>query len=156
MRVIHHTTHHVLFHLGLFSGFALLVPVITKAIEQSVRPWTIAPETFYAGVMLVIISAFLLYRVKERFPDLLKSLGFAMFIPGGINVISGIININDILAQKPSITGLAVVKPIAEFYVHHSVPSVLSVAAVYLFVGGLLYWIGIKLDAAKSKFSWDH
>lgn len=153
MRIVHHTTHHVLFHLGLFAGFALLIPVITKALETTQEPWKIAPETFFGGVMLIVISAFLLYRVKESLPDLLQSLGFAMFLPGGINVVSSVFNVKEFIAQETSITGLAVVQPVAQFYVEHSVPSVLSVAAVYLFVGGMLYWVGLKWNQAKNKFS---
>ncbi len=153
MRILRHTTHHVLFHLGLFAGFALLIPVVSKALETSVEPWKVAPETFFGGAMLVLISAFLLYRVKESVPDLLQSLGFAMFIPGGLNVISSVFNVKEFITQKPTMTGFAVIQPVAEFYIVHSVPDVLSVAAVYLFVGGMFYWVGLKMNQAKNKFS---
>ncbi|MBI4146676.1 hypothetical protein HY489_05060 [Candidatus Woesearchaeota archaeon] len=156
MRIVHHASHHILIHLGLFSGFALLIPVITKAFEQNAKPWILEPSIFFGGVMLVIISAFLLYRVKENMPDVLQSLGAMIFLPGAINVISGVINIHDFLTTKTSLSGMAVVKPIAQFYVEHSVPSVLSVAAVYLFIGGMLYWIGYKMQRVKDKFSFNN
>jgi len=152
-KLVHHASHHILIHLGLFAGFALLIPVMTNALENHASPWELSPEVFFGGIMLVIISAFLLYRVKESFPGMLQSLGGTIFIPGAINVISGIFNVKDFLVSQSGLTGMTVMKPVADFYMTHSVPAVLSVAALYLFVGGTLYWVGHKLQCVKDKFS---
>ncbi|RMD57609.1 hypothetical protein D6825_03475 [Candidatus Woesearchaeota archaeon] len=154
MRFIKHSAHHVLIHLSLFSGFAVLIPITTQAFEKSMKPWVVSPSIFTAGTMLILISALMLYRVKNSLSGVLQSLGYTIFIPGAISLLSGVMELNDLL-EGSSITGLSVIKPVAEYYIHHSVPTVLSVAAVYLFIGGVLYWLGSKLDNAKRKFSWN-
>jgi len=152
-RLVHHASHHILIHLGLFAGFALLIPVMSNAFDQKVVPWVLAPSIFFGGMMLIVISAFLLYRVKESFSGMLKSLGVTIFIPGALSLLTGVLNITDVLKANSSVTGMAVIGPVAEFYVSHSVPTILSVAAIYLFVGGVLYWVGNKMQAVQDKFS---
>ena len=154
MKVVHHAVSHVLIHLALFSGFALLIPVIGSALESDSTPWVASPSVFFGGIMLIIISAFLLYRVKESISGTLQSLGAAIFIPGALSVITAVIDLKDFL-KGSKIAGLSVVEPVADYYISHSVPVVLSVAAVYLFVGGTLYWVGNKLQRFKDKFSFD-
>lgn len=155
MQFIRHSFYHVLIHLALFSGFAILIPVITKAFETQAKPWAVSPSIFGAGMMLVAVSAVMLYRMKEDIPHVLQSMGATIFLPGAISLLSGILSFKDLLTDS-SISGLAVVKPVAEFYIEHSVPTVLSVAAVYLFIGGMLYWLGHKFQQARDKFSFQN
>lgn len=154
MKVVHHAVSHVLIHLALFSGFALLVPSVGAAFEQGVSPWVASPNVFFGGMMLIIVSAFMLYRIKESVASTLQSLGITIFLPGALSVVSSVLTFRD-LFENSGISGMSVVQPVADYYVTHSVPTVLSVAAVYLLVGGLLYWAGNKLDRIKSRFSFD-
>ena len=154
MKVVHHAVSHVLIHAALFSGFALLVPTVSAAFEQKTSPWVASPNVFFGGVMLVIVSAFLLYRVKETLADTLKTLGMTIFLPGALSVVSSVLTFQDLFSAK-GISGMTVVKPVAEYYVSHSVPTVLSVAAVYLLIGGVLYWTGNKMNQIKNKFSFN-
>ena len=152
MNLLHHATSHVIVHIALFSGFALLVPTVGAAFEQGTSPWVASPNVFFAGTVLVFISAFMLYRIKESASAMLQSLGANIFLPGALSVLGSVLSIQDVISGN-GITGMAVIKPVAEIYVHHSVPTLLSVAAVYLLIGGVLYWIGNKMDSVKSKFS---
>ena len=152
MRFIHHTVYHILFHLGLFSGLALLVPVMTKAIDEQTSPILLSPSVFFAGFMLVVISTFLLYLAKGNLQGLLKSLGTTMYISGTLTVLTGMLDIVHI-TNTATFTGSVVLSTLTEFYVHHSAPSVLSVAAVYLAIGGLMYRIGLKIENVKDRLS---
>lgn len=152
MKVVHHAVSHVMIHAALFSGFALLVPTVSAAFEQKVSPWVASPNVFFGGMMLVIVSAFMLYRVKESVSSTLKSLGITIFLPGALSVVSSVLTFRDIV-EGSGISGMSVVRPVADYYVSHSVPTVLSVAAVYLLIGGVLYWTGNKLDRIKDRFS---
>lgn len=152
MNILHHATSHVIVHIALFSGFALLVPTVSAAFEQGTSPWVASPNIFFAGTVLVFISAFMLYRIKESASGMLQSLGANIFLPGALSVLGSVLSLQELLSGN-SITGMAVVKPVAEYYVNHSVPTMLSVAAVYLLIGGALYWVGNKMETVKSKFS---
>lgn len=149
MRFIKHTANHLLIHLALFSGFAILVPVMTQSFEKSLAPWAVSSSIFSAGMMLILVSVIMLYKVKETVPDTLLSAGTTIFLPGALSLVSGIVNFHAF--EDSSITGLAVIQPIADFYVHHSVPTVLSVAAVYMFIGGILYWVGHMFQKVKDR-----
>ncbi|PIN75021.1 hypothetical protein COV18_04655 [Candidatus Woesearchaeota archaeon CG10_big_fil_rev_8_21_14_0_10_37_12] len=153
MKIVHHTAGHLIMHLALFAGFALLQPSFVAALEASTSPWNASPHYFWIGVILVLVSAFVLYRLKETIPDTLKAMGATVFIPGGLTLIFGFVTLDELLGMS-SISGNFAVQSMAEWYVSHSVPTIMSVAAAYLFVGGMLYWAGHKIQTVKDKFSW--
>ncbi len=153
MRILHHTVGHVFIHLALFTGCALLIPVATSALEGDVS-W--ASSSFFGGVLLILVSAFFLYRIKESTSGLLQGLGGMIFLPGALNVLLSVLNIEALFESANGITGMTFVEPVAKYYISHSVPAVLSVAAVYMAIGGTLYWIGTKLDNFQSKLPWNN
>ncbi len=155
MRIVKHTIAHFFIHLVLFTGFALLVPVMTAAWDTKTPPWQVATPVFIAGALLIVVSAFLLHRMKESVPEVMQSLGQMMFIPGAFNVLFSFFSSEKFFASLRGITGGAVIEPAAKFYISHSVPTILSVAAVYMCVGGILYWVGRKIADAKDRFSWN-
>jgi len=152
MKILRHTFIHVFVHVALFTGCALLIPVITAAVEQEE---VLVSSQFLGGILLVLVSAFLLYRIKENFPALLQSLGKIVFLPGALNVLFTFLNVDNMFETAKGISGMMVVEPVARYYIGHGVPTVLSVAAVYMAVGGVLYWTGHTMDKVKDKFSWN-
>ena len=151
MKILRHTFTHVFVHLALFTGCALLIPAIAAALEQEEVQVT-AP--FLGGVLLMLVSAFFLYQIKESVPGLLQGLGTIIFMPGVLSVLFSLLNI-DVLFESTGITGNVVIEPVARYYIDHSVPAILSVAAVYMAVGGMLYWTGHMMEKAKDKLSWN-
>ncbi len=152
MRIVKHTFTHVFVHLALFTGCALLIPIITNAVEQEATP--LFSAQFLGGILLILVSAFFLYQMKESFPGLLQSLGSMIFLPGALNVLLSILNVESLFNSAKGITGMSFVEPVATYYLSHSVPAVLSVAAVYMAVGGVLYWTGNKMDNIKDRMPW--
>lgn len=155
MRLVKHTIGHFFIHLALFAGFALLVPVMGDAWDKQAAPWTVSPNQFWGGAMLVLICIFLMYRLKESISDVLQSLGQMMFIPGALNVLFSFFNADKVFTALRGITGGAIIEPAAKFYVGHSVPTIMSIAAIYMCIGGIVYWIGRKMDDVQDKFSWN-
>ena len=147
MKLIRHSFHHIIIHLALFSGFALLVPAITQAVNEEVSPWTVAPTAFFAAVMLVVTSLVLLRQIKESMPELLQSFVKMLFLPGALSVVFSVLQAESLNV----LSGYSVLSPAFEFYVYHSVPTVLSVAAVYMCIGGVTYWIGHKIENAQYR-----
>ena len=145
MKVVKHTFYHFLVHLALFTGATLLIPVITSAVDNKGVPWVLSPVTFFGGIMLVMISAFLLYKVKRSVPALIQSFGAMIFLPGALNVLFSVLDINDLFNSASGVAGMSFIKPATEFYIHHSVPALLGVAASYMAIGGVMYWMGLKL-----------
>ena len=152
MQVVKHTFTHLFVHLALFTGCALLIPIITTAIETESAP--LFSAQFLGGILLILISAFFLYQMKESIPGLLQSLGSMIFLPGALNVLLSTLNVENLFNSAKGITGMSFMEPVATYYISHSVPTVLSVAAVYMAVGGVLYWTGHKVDTVKSKLPW--
>lgn len=155
MRFVKHTIGHFFIHVVLFAGFALLIPVMSDAWDQQAAPWTVAPSIFAGGVLLVVVSAFLMYKMKESVSDVLQSLGQMMFIPGALNVLFSFMNADKFFTSLRGLTGGAIIEPAAQFYISHSVPTIMSIAAIYMCVGGIIYWIGRKMDDVQDKFSWN-
>lgn len=153
MKVVKHTAGHIFVHLALFTACALLIPVVSAAVDSKENVWLSSPAIVTASALLIIVCVFLMYRIKESIYGMMQSIGAMIFLPGALNVVFSVFNINDFLASGNGITGMAVMKPVAEFYIHHSVPTILSVAAVYMAIGGALYWTGHMWEKVKDKVS---
>ncbi|HLF54744.1 MAG TPA: hypothetical protein VI612_03420 [Candidatus Nanoarchaeia archaeon] len=153
MKILHHTVGHIFVHAAMFTGCALLIPVATSALDGN-SSW--ASSSFIGGVLLILVSGFFLYRIKESTSGLLQGLGGMMFLPGALNVLLSVLNIESLFDSANIITGMAFIEPVTKYYISHSVPSVLSVAAVYMAIGGTLYWVGTKLDNFQSKLPWNN
>jgi len=145
MRVVKDTILHVFVHIALFTALALLIPVVSARINKEAS-WVANANTLTASILLIIICVVMMYKIKQSTIGVFKSLGGMMFLPGFLAVFFGIFSAEKIVTSIQNITGAAIVQPVADFYIRHSIPSVLSVAAVYMAVGGAIYWIGNLLD----------
>lgn len=155
MKVVKHTAGHIFVHLALFTACALLIPVVSSAVDSQENVWLASPAIVTASALLIVVCVFLMYRIKESIYGMLQSIGAMIFLPGALNVVFSVFNVNDFFASGNGITGMAVMKPVAEFYIHHSVPTILSVAAVYMAIGGALYWTGHMWEKTQDKLNFD-
>lgn len=155
MKVVKHTLWHAFVHMALFTACALLIPVVSAAVDRGESVWASSTATITASALLIIVCVYLMYKIKESISGMMQSIGAMIFLPGALNVLFSIFDINDFLASGEGITGMAVMKPVAEFYIHHSVPTILSVAAVYMAIGGALYWTGHMWEKAKGQLNWN-
>lgn len=151
MRLVHHSIGHIIVHLTLFTGFAMLVPAIALALEENTTPWLASPLSFGAGSILIIASILILFEVKESISSMLRSLGITMFIPGVITTLSQVLNIPSLLRSTGTLTGFVILNDISQFYIEHAAPKVIEVAAAYLAIGGMLYWLGTQMKTVKEK-----
>lgn len=154
MKVVNHTAMHVFVHIALFTACALLIPVISSAFDGT-SEWKESHATITASVLLIIVCVYLMYKTKESIPEVLRSFGSMIFLPGALNVLFSIFKPDSLFSSAGNITGMAIVEPAVKFYIEHSVPTIMSVAAVYMAVGGVLYWTGNIVEKFTSKFSWD-
>jgi hypothetical protein len=153
MKVVHHTAMHVFVHLALFTACALLIPVVSSAFDGS-SAWKESQSTIMASVLLIIVCVYLMYKTKDSVPDVLRSFGSMIFLPGALNVFLSMFKVENFFASAQNMTGMAIVEPAVRFYIDHSVPTIMSVAAVYMAVGGTLYWTGTIIEKFREKFSW--
>lgn len=154
MKVVKHTVWHVFVHVALFTACALLIPLISTAIDGG-SIWG-SPAVLTASLLLVIACVSLMYRMKESVSGVLQSLGGMIFLPGMLNVVLSVFNADEFFKSESAVAGMAVLKPVAKFYIDHSVPTILSVAAVYMAFGGAMYWTGQLIDKTKNKLSWQN
>jgi hypothetical protein len=77
----------------------------------------------------------------------MRSIGATMFIPGAFTTISQVVD----LRSNTLTTGFSILDDITQFYISHSAPEAVEVAAAYLAIGGMLYWTGTALKSAKEK-----
>ena len=147
MKLLEHSFGHLFVHITLFSGFALLLPSMTSALEQHTKPWLASPIFFAVGSLLVIVSIAILYQIKQSVPNVLRTLGATMFIPGALTTVSQVIE----LRSNTLTTGFSILDDVTQFYISHSAPEAVEVAAAYLAIGGMLYWTGTALKSAKEK-----
>ena len=150
MKIVRNTFTIIIYHVMLFLGFALLHPAITSAIEEKSVPWGTAPFYFWFGIFFIFISGYLIYRVKESFSKALQKFGFSIFIPGGVALFFNFFSAEDLFGSF-SFSGVSVAQIVSKNYVFGDLTASLGVSAVYLFFGGLLYWMGHKIEQAKDK-----
>ncbi|MEM3154473.1 MAG: hypothetical protein QW165_02800 [Candidatus Woesearchaeota archaeon] len=153
MKVVRHTAMHVFVHVALFTACALLIPVVSSAFDGT-SEWKESHATITASVLLIIVCVYLMYKLKESVPDVLRSFGGMIFLPGALNVLLSMVNFESFFSSAQNVTGMAFVAPAVKFYIEHSVPTIMTVAAVYMAIGGTLYWTGHIIDKVKDKFSW--
>ena len=147
MKLLEHSFGHLFVHITLFSGFALLIPSMTIALEKNTSPWLASPLFFGLCSLLVLVSIALLYQLKQSVPSVLRTLGATMFIPGVLTTISQVVD----LRSNTLTTGFSILDSVSSFYISHSAPEAVEVAAAYLAIGGMLYWTGTALKTAKEK-----
>ena len=150
MRIVRNTFTIIIYHVMLFLGFTLLHPALSSAIEGRSTPWSTAPLYFWSGIFFVFISAYLIYRVKENFSKTLQKFGFSIFIPGALALFLNFFSA-EYLFGGVSISGASIAQIINEQYTSTDVAISLGVSAVYLFFGGLLYWMGHKIENVKEN-----
>jgi hypothetical protein len=153
MKVVRHTAMHIFVHVALFTACALLIPVVSSAFDGT-SAWKESHATITASILLIVVCIYLMYTLKESIPEVLRSFGGMIFLPGALNVLFSMINFESFFSSTQNVTGMAVVAPVLKFYIEHSVPTIMTVAAVYMAVGGVLYWSGNIIDKVRSKFSW--
>ncbi len=155
MKVVHHTAVHVFVHIALFTACALLIPVVSSAFDGT-GAWKDSHATITASVLLIIVCVYSMYRMKDSIPDVLRSFGGMIFLPGALSVMFGMFKVDHLFSSAQNMTGMSIVEPAVRFYIDHSVPAIMSVAAVYMAVGGALYWTGSLIDKVRDKFSWQN
>lgn len=153
MKVVRHTAMHIFVHVALFTACALLIPVVSSAFDGT-SAWKESHATIMASILLIVVCIYLMYTLKESVPEVLRSFGGMIFLPGALNVLFSMINFESFFSSAQNVTGMAVVAPAVKFYIEHSVPTIMTVAAVYMAVGGVLYWSGNIIDKVRDKFSW--
>lgn len=153
MKAVKHTVHHVFIHISLFTACALLIPVVSAWLNK--ESLSSSAGIITASVLLIVVCVVMMYNMKESVPEVLRSFGAMIFLPGMLNVLFSVFSVDDFFRSNHNMTGMAVLQPVAHFYIEHSVPSVLSVAAVYMAIGGVLYYTGCLFDKAKKKLSWE-
>lgn len=152
MKAVKHTVQHVFVHIALFTACALLIPVVSAWLNK--ESLAASASILTASILLIIVCVGMMYKMKESVPEVLRSFGSMIFLPGMLNVVFSVFSVEDFFHSSQNVTGMAMLQPVAHYYIEHSVPSVLSVAAVYMALGGLLYWAGTVIDRTREKFSW--
>ncbi|MAG47054.1 hypothetical protein CL617_00480 [archaeon] len=152
MRFMRNTFNHVIAHIILFLGLSLLHPVLASAVESSSAPWSGNGFYFWPAIFLVFISAYLIYRAKEKTAEFLQSFGMMVFLPGALALILNFYSADGFFSGV-GITGGSVVQYFADWYISHSEGIATSVSAVYLFIGGFSFWMGHKLERMRDKLS---
>lgn len=155
MKVVHHTAVHVFVHIALFTACALLIPVVSSAFDGT-SAWKDSQSTITASILLIIVCVYSMYRMKDSISDVLRSFGGMIFLPGALSVLFSLFQVDHLFSSAQNMTGMAIVEPAVRFYIDHSVPTIMSVAAVYMAVGGALYWTGALIDKVRDKFSWQN
>lgn len=180
MRFVKHTAVHIFVHLALFTALAMLIPIVsvwlaqdTSAISttnETINETTLLEEdelvsqglssgqknTLAASIMLIIVSVIFVYRIKESLAGMLKSIGAMVFLPGALTVIFTVFSPDRFMNFIANTNWLSLLLPIIDFYIHHSVPGVISVAAVYMMIGGFMYWIGNIMISSKHNLQFHH
>jgi hypothetical protein len=154
MKVVRHTAMHIFVHVALFTACALLIPVVSSAFDGT-SEWKESHATITASVLLIVVCVYLMYKMKESVPDVLRSFGGMIFLPGALNVLFSMFSFENFFSSAQNVTGMAVIAPAVKFYIEHSVPTIMTVAAVYMAVGGVMYWSGNIIDKVRNKFSWN-
>ncbi len=150
MKIVRNTLTIIIYHIMLFLGFTLLHPALSSAVGERSSPWSTAPFYFWSGIFFVFISAYLIYRVKENFSKTLQKFGFSIFIPGALTLFLNFFNTENLFGNI-SISGASIIQVINEHYASTDIAISLGVSAVYLFFGGLLYWMGHKIENVKEN-----
>lgn len=117
---------------------------------------TAQKNTLAASILLIVVSIFFVYKIKDSLSGMLKSIGAMVFLPGALTVIFSVFSADSLLNTIANINWLSLLLPIANFYIHHSVPGVLSIASVYMLIGGIMYWIGNLMHQTKHNFNFQH
>lgn len=155
MKVVNHTAMHIFVHLALFTACALLIPVVSAAFDGK-NVWHDSHAVITASVLLIVVCVYLMYKAKESVSEVLRSFGSMIFLPGALNVLFTLFKPDSFFHSAQNMTGMAVIEPAVMFYIEHSVPTIMSVAAVYMALGGVLYWTGNIIERARDRFSWNN
>jgi len=133
-------------HIGFFSGVGMLLPILSQAWENSVKPWLLSPVGFFIGLALIIVSVAIIAYAAGSFSKVLKSVGWLIMIPGVIAILFSVFGEFKVWTwTQTHVTGFTIIEPGVRWLVHHSVPSAAFLGGIYIIVGVFFLWAGRKV-----------
>ena len=133
-------------HFGYFSGLTMLIPLLSQAWHENIKPWVLSPGGFFTALALLLISIVLLGWLVGSVSHLLRSLGWMMVIPGLLALVFAASSEQAVYQTAGHyITGFSAFQPAVEWFVEHSVPKAAYIGAIYLCLGFLCLLAGHML-----------
>lgn len=143
----------IIAHIFYISGLSLVVPVLFLLFvpHQLLAAVAYARPILFSSAALVLVSVIVLYVYNESVGRTFFSLGVATFVPGLIALLFSIYNKEIIFAFIENyIAGFEMIEPVINSYLEHALPTVWIVTAVYLAVGFVFIYVGLRCLRKES------